>query len=404
VFHSQAIRQGTFVVLMSQTTAPQRRFFPQKNRRRVSMRRFFLGMAIASLTAGAPLTAFGGDREIADAIVSTLKQKQTDGTLKGFDIDLSVEDGKVVIGGTVANQAQLDSVLHVASITTGVKLVENKASVRETTAAVSPTRKALPKHGPMTQPNPDVVPASASDDVPSLLTEPTRFVAGGETTASPADVNVTSDVLGRLGKAQAEGRLRNFEIDVSTVDGEVLTRGYVATPEQKQLVLGTIQRTPGVRKVIDDVTVTGTVRRASNEVAAPAAIPSAMPVVGSGAPRAFAPSALANGSMGGVPMQGGAMAPMPMQGGAMAPVPMQGGPSYGGGVPRYDQPNMPNYAWPSYAAAPNYAAVTYPKQYSASAWPYIGPFYPYPQVPLGWRKVALEWDDGLWYLDFTSKK
>ena len=25
--------------------------------------------------------------------------------------------------------------------------------------------------------------------------------------------------------------------------------------------------------------------------------------------------------------------------------------------------------------------------------PYIGPFYPYPQVPLGWRKVQLEWDD-----------
>ena len=62
------------------------------------MRRFFLGMAIASLTAGAPLTAFGGDREIADAIVTTLKQKQTDGTLRGFDLELSVEEGKVVIG------------------------------------------------------------------------------------------------------------------------------------------------------------------------------------------------------------------------------------------------------------------------------------------------------------------
>ena len=50
---------------------------------------------------------------------------------------------------------------------------------------------------------------------------------------------------------------------------------------------------------------------------------------------------------------------------------------------------MPGYAWPSYAAYPNYAAVTYPKQYSPTAWPYIGPFYPYPQVPLGWRKVTL---------------
>jgi hypothetical protein len=70
---------------------------------------------------------------------------------------------------------------------------------------------------------------------------------------------------------------------------------------------------------------------------------------------------------------------------------------------RYDHPQMPAYAWPTYASHPNYAAVTYPKQYSPSAWPYIGPFYPYPQVPLGWRKVTLEWDDGWWNLDFKNR-
>ncbi len=69
---------------------------------------------------------------------------------------------------------------------------------------------------------------------------------------------------------------------------------------------------------------------------------------------------------------------------------------------RYDQPQMPGYAWPSYAAYPNYAGLTYPKQYSPTAWPFIGPFYPYPQVPLGWRKVTLEWDDGWWQLDFKE--
>ena len=351
------------------------------------MRRFFLGMAIASLTAGAPLTAFGGDREIADAIVSTLKQKQTDGTLKGFDIDLSVEDGKVVIGGTVSNQAQLDSVLKVASETPGVKLVETSASVRVKTPAMTEI--------PAT-PSSAVMPASANDtvivDSPELLSEPSRLSIDSQPVVSPVDAGITSEILGRLGSAQKNGHLRNFEIDISTVSGEVWARGVVSTPEQKQLVLGTAQNTPGVRKVIDDVTVSGRVRQVSNEVAGP----SSMPVVGSGAPRAFAPSALTNG-----PMAPSQMAPA--TGGAMAPVPMQGGPGYGGGTPRYDQPNLPNYAWPSYAAHPNYAAVTYPKQYSASAWPYIGPFYPYPQVPLGWRKVALEWDDGLWYLDFTSK-
>jgi hypothetical protein len=68
-----------------------------------------------------------------------------------------------------------------------------------------------------------------------------------------------------------------------------------------------------------------------------------------------------------------------------------------------DHPNMPGHAWPAYAAYPNYAGVTYPGQYSAAAWPYIGPFYPYPQVPLGWRKVQLEWKNGWWYLDFKTR-
>jgi len=88
-----------------------------------------------------------------------------------------------------------------------------------------------------------------------------------------------------------------------------------------------------------------------------------------------------------------------------APVPMyMPGSGVGIAPARYDHPTMPGYAWPSYAACPNYAAVTYPKQYSPTAWPYIGPFYPYPPVPLGWRKVTLEWDDGWWMLDFKDRR
>lgn len=84
--------------------------------------------------------------------------------------------------------------------------------------------------------------------------------------------------------------------------------------------------------------------------------------------------------------------------------PVPGGfvPSGSGAGPAYDNPQMPGYAWPSYASYPNYAALSYPQQYSPTAWPYIGPFYPYPQVPLAWRKVSLEWDDGWWFLDFSS--
>ena len=100
-----------------------------------------------------------------------------------------------------------------------------------------------------------------------------------------------------------------------------------------------------------------------------------------------------------MPMASGAP-PLPM---AAAPIPAYA-PNGGSVAPaRFDHPHLPNYAWPSYAAHPNYAAVTYPRQYSATAWPYIGPFYPYPQVPLGWRKVTLEWKDGWWFLDFKDR-
>ncbi len=93
-----------------------------------------------------------------------------------------------------------------------------------------------------------------------------------------------------------------------------------------------------------------------------------------------------------------------MPGGTMGPAMAGHVPAAMGQAVSYDNPQVPGYAWPTYAAAPNYAALTYPKQYSASAWPYIGPFYPYPQVPLGWRKVSLEWDDGWWFLDFQDSK
>ena len=103
--------------------------------------------------------------------------------------------------------------------------------------------------------------------------------------------------------------------------------------------------------------------------------------------------------MPGGPMPGGPMSGGPMPGIPMPPIPM----SRGSGQQVYDMPNLPNYAWPSYAQYPNSAAVTYPKEYSASAWPYIGPFYPYPQVPMGWRSAQLEWDDGHWSLNFRSR-
>ena len=39
-----------------------------------------------------------------------------------------------------------------------------------------------------------------------------------------------------------------------------------------------------------------------------------------------------------------------------------------------------------------------------AAFPYIGPFYPFPKVPLGYRAVKLEWEDGHWWYGRTQTK
>ncbi|MBA4064319.1 MAG: hypothetical protein C0501_11520 [Isosphaera sp.] len=70
--------------------------------------------------------------------------------------------------------------------------------------------------------------------------------------------------------------------------------------------------------------------------------------------------------------------------------------------PDMQAPNLPGYAWPTYAPYNNVSRVAYPTAYPYNAFPFIGPYYPFPKVPLGWRKVTLEWTDGHWYLGRNS--
>jgi hypothetical protein len=60
-------------------------------------------------------------------------------------------------------------------------------------------------------------------------------------------------------------------------------------------------------------------------------------------------------------------------------------------------PHLPPYAWPTYAPYNNYSRVAYPNLYPYEAWPFIGPAYPFPKIPLGWRSVKLTWEDGHWW-------
>ncbi len=225
------------------------------------------------------------------------------------------------------------------------------------------------------------------------------------------DQAIARHIMSRLQLEQQRGALKGFHVDMRVDQGTVWYQGFVSSQDQKDLILRTAQEAAnlGVVQVVDDITVrsgdepmaqqTTFVQEDYSAPPMPASQMQPRMNIPSPSNQHQVPARQASQPMGrqdmvmgapGVPMpmntQG---APMPMN--AQAPLPVGG-----------DSPNLPGYAWPCYAAHPNYAAVTYPGQYSASTWPYIGPFYPYPQVPLGWRKVTLQWDDGWWWLDFNN--
>lgn len=257
------------------------------------------------------------------------------------------------------------------------------------------------------------------------------------------DHKIAEFIKSRLQVEQQRGNLRGFNVDMRVDRGTVWFKGHVSNEDQERLILSTAQQAGylGVVQVVDDIEVKAVampmpqqqvpmpanqnmgqtqLRPASYQE--PAAMMQQRPrtqlpmatgnVYNSGAPLPFAQAASSrNGAVPaiqagsqGAPMGTGAPMGQPGPGAPMAQ-PAMGGPTpmAMGGNMVSGNPNMPGYAWPGYAAHPNYGALSYPKQYSPSAWPYIGPFYPYPQVPLGWRRVELEWDDGWWFLDFHDR-
>ena len=266
--------------------------------------------------------------------------------------------------------------------------------------------------------------------------------------ASADDTQIADFIQTRLQAEQQQGRLRGFNVDMQVEQGTVWFKGTVSNSQQEMLILKTAQQAGhlGVVQVVDDIEVSSSkvkpVAYQQSSIYQPPAAYQQPPIQGSSTRPAYvgpasyapapAPTAPARqdvyvdgGFSGGIvsePLPFASCSSCAPGGEILSGAPSYAsGPSYvsggeplsaagyaggggglGAGAPS-GAPNLPGYAWPGYAAHPNFGAVSYPKQYSASAWPYIGPFYPYPQVPLGWRKVSLEWDDGFWHLNFSDK-
>lgn len=224
------------------------------------------------------------------------------------------------------------------------------------------------------------------------------------TTANPNQV--TANAVAR--KLQTVPGLR---LNISAQKGVVTLVGTAANAQARDKAVEAAKQVVGNGKIKDQIVVSKvhndkSIRRTNGDYYPAAPEPGHFdPVMMGGYPGGPAPIDHDGGYIpGGMPHDGGYMpGGMPHDGGYVSdggPAPL--GPAqlsgYGvaAGAPR------PNYAWPSHAPYPNYSAVGYPTSYPWQAWPNIGPFYPYPEVPLDWRAVTLRWDDGIWWLDFKK--
>ena len=319
----------------------------------------------------------------ADDLATSVAAKLRDsGALSGYRVNVKSKSGTVWLEGRVSDERQLAAALGIAEATPGVERVVNRLVIGgDSKPATTGGGFGLPSSmwglAGVKAPAPQRPAAAKSAQEGPLSTMTGLLFAGGKPAPSNGvQLTQATQPAGRMpGNAAARPMRPQQPMGqrpaMRTVGmGEAMTLpgpgGYDGPLTDGQMVPGSMQYSEGYPA--DAYAGQGGYAGQSGAGAGPA--------MGGG---------MSGGGMGG---------PMPMAGtgAGMPPVPM-----------RADGPNMPNYAWPSYAASPNYAALQYPTQYSPTAWPYIGPFYPYPQVPLGWRRVSLEWDDGWWWLDFDER-
>jgi osmotically-inducible protein OsmY len=313
-----------------------------------------------------------GNQEVAEAVAAALR----DARISGRDIDIEVKGGVCTVTGQIADSAQRAAVTKIVGSIPGIESVDNRLTLLASAGAPRglPQRSAVERAG------------YEGDG-----RQPIQRVSN--TAASGPQSN--QEVAQQIAEALAGAGLHGFDVEVRYKDGVASLIGDVGSPVQAQRAEQAARSVPAVGRVLNRLTVNGRPIQQQRPQAAQAAAFQGQPQQQyPGAPAQEA----AYGQQAGPLMAAPASNPAAVAAGVPAGVPS----AYAANT-IHNRPNVPEHAWPAYAPYDNYAQVTYPSMYDASAWPYIGPFYPYPQVPLNWRSSELVWDDGYWQLKFHSR-
>lgn len=197
-------------------------------------------------------------------------------------------------------------------------------------------------------------------------------------TASAAPMSNQKLAESVMERIMTTGVAEGCDVSINTDAGTVTLTGPCKDATAKQAILKEVRVVPGVKLVRDGMTTASAATGVTQAQAT--GTPGALPPVG---PIAAMPTA----------------AYPPGPNGAVAdPVAM----GVGHGPAAGFAPPLPPHAWPTYAPYNNVSRVGYPTAYPYNAFPFIGPFYPFPKVPLGWRSVSLTWEDGHWWYGRTS--
>ncbi len=400
------------------------------------MRKYGKWVLTLSLLAATPGLTFAASEKSKDSKPSTsTRASRTDNQRVAEDIanalrgkvqgEISIEykDGTAVLSGSVQDPKYRDKASDLVKKVSGVSKVDNRITVAEKKRGLTERLRGGGSDEPakVTQAGHanETAKKGRVQQVNSEFTEATPS-QGADSVAAR-----NQEIAQQIGDVLTSAQLDGYDIQIRFQNGVAMLDGSVGTQAERAAAQRAAASVQGVRSVANRLRCTedanaagrgpygpppGGVQGAGYMQGAPAQyaglqqypgqqmsaqnIP-APPMPGQGYPGGGYQGGPGGGYQGGPAGGPGYAPPYP---------PSYGNPGMGGGSPAvYNSPNMPDHSWPSYAQYPNSAAVTYPQQYSASAWPYIGPFYPYPQVPLGWRDATLRWDDGQWNLMFKPR-
>ena len=309
--------------------------------------------------APAQAAAQAGDKSENQRVAEDIAKGLKRANLVHREVAIQFENGKATISGQIKDEAQLAQVTRIVGRVKGVQTVDNQLSImssQPTAQPASPSQPAAPAAGPAF----------------GRQVQPVAF--------DQAKPRSNQEVAQNIANALSSVGMSGYDVEIRYKNGVASLLGNVDSPQQAMQAHQAAASVPGVKQVLNKLAVAGQ-------------------------PAQHQPA--------GQPPYQGPQGPQiqQVQGYAPAPqyAPQQAPPGYAPqhvqqmGHQIYNQPNMPTNAWPAYAQYDNYAAVTYPSQYDASAFPYIGPYYPYPQVPMGWRESTLSWEDGSWNLEFDSR-